>query len=113
MATKNKSVSEKDILVQPSYDAETRMRNYDIVYSKDFNQLCCGFYNNALKSKSSEYDDIYEVEYETQHRLDLISEKFYGTATLDWAIADANNLSDPIRDVVVGKKLRIPSRNII
>lgn len=113
MAVKSRVVADSELIVQPIYDAESRMRNYAIVYDADNKLLRCGFYTNKLKDKSSEYDEIYEVPVEHEHRLDLISYKFYGTATLDWAIADANNLSDPIKDVTVGTKLRIPSRNII
>ncbi len=113
MAVKSKIVSDDELIVQPVYDVESKMRNYDIIYDTEKKLLRCGFYNNKLKDKSSEYDEIYEVTVETEHRLDIISYKFYGTAALDWAIADANNISDPIKDVKVGTKLRIPSRNII
>lgn len=113
MATKKVDVNNTEIVMKPSYRVESRMLNYDLVYDEEAGQMRCGIYKNKLKDKASDYDQIYEVEAGFEHRLDLISHKFYGTATLDWAIADANNISDPIRDVSVGTMLRIPARNII
>lgn len=97
----------------PVYRSDSRMMNYELVYDDSANQMRCGIYTNKLKDKSSEFDQLYEVEAGFEHRLDLISYKFYSTATLDWAIADANNISDPIKQVSVGTVLRIPARNIL
>jgi len=113
MATKKVDVNTSDLIIKPVYKSEGRMNNYDLIYDESINQLRCGFYKNKLKDKTSTYDQLYEVEAGYEYRLDLISFKFYGTATLDWAIADANNISDPIKEVTAGTVLKIPARNII
>lgn len=113
MATKKLTASNTDLIIQPVYKSGSRMRNYDLAYDESVGLLKCTFYENKLKNISSEFDTMYEVEPGTEYRLDLISYKHYGTATLDWAIADANNISDPIKEVKVGTMLRIPSRNIL
>lgn len=113
MATKKTDVDKKQIVSRPVYRADSRMMNYELVYDDSVNQMRCGIYTNKLKNMNSAYDQLYEVEAGFEHRLDLISYKFYSTATLDWAIADANNISDPIKQVLVGTVLRIPARNIL
>lgn len=113
MATKKLTASEKDLIIKPVYKANSKMQNYEVIYDDSVENLRCGFYKNKLKDATSSFDTMYEVEAGMEHRLDLISFKHYGTATFDWAIADANNISDPIKEVKVGTMLRIPSRNII
>lgn len=48
------------------------------------------------------------VEASEENRLDIISNIYYGTPSLYWAIAMANNIIDPMI-VVKGTVLRIPS----
>jgi hypothetical protein len=55
-------------------------------------------------------DQIYTVTLPFQNRLDKISAFFYGTAELWWAIAQVNNLVDPLQGLPVGTQLRIPRR---
>ena len=43
-------------------------------------------------------------------RLDLISYKTYGTVQYWWAIALANNVSNPLNDLVPGTALKLPTR---
>lgn len=45
------------------------------------------------------------------HRLDLISNQFYGTPQLWWVIAAVNNIVDPLYGVEQGTQLRIPTRS--
>lgn len=113
MATKQKQIPKSEVSKQPIYNKSSKMNNYEIVYDESVSQYRTGFYSNKLMDKKSQFDTIYEVEAGFEHRLDLISYKFYETATFDWAIADANNISDPIKNVKVGTILRIPARNIL
>jgi hypothetical protein len=55
-------------------------------------------------------DQIYAVRQGSENRLDRISFSFYGTAKLWWAIAQVNNLVDPMMDIPTGTQLRIPDR---
>lgn len=48
------------------------------------------------------------VEASEENRLDIISNIYYGTPSLYWAIAMANNIIDPMV-IVKGTVLRIPS----
>ena len=58
-----------------------------------------------IHSDTSRY---HVVEPGEQNRLDIISRKYYGTPTLYWVIAMANNIIDPTV-VVTGSILEIPS----
>lgn len=57
---------------------------------------------------NSENRVFHVVETSEENRLDIISKKYYGTPTLYWAIAMANNIIDPTV-VFVGTILEIPS----
>ena len=92
------------------YPETSRMNNYDIIYDESIQQMRCGLYTNRNIDVISNTDTVYTVEPGYEHRLDLISLKFYETALFDWFIADANNIEDPIKDVVAGTKLVIPDR---
>jgi hypothetical protein len=90
------------------YPHDSRMNNYELYYDESIQQMRCGYYTNKNKDQNFDQDTIYIVEPGYEHRLDLISLKFYETVKLDWYIADANNIKDPIQDIVAGKKLVIP-----
>ena len=97
---------------RPKFQKNSRSRHYNVVYDKDIQQYRLGFYNfKVLKSMkvNETTDHVYYVEPATQHRLDLISMKFYGTTVFDWVIAEVNNISDPIKDIKTGLKLIIPN----
>lgn len=113
MATRNKTVSSETEASYPSYSNSSRMKNYTVIYDNNVKQTRCSFYKNKLINRNTEYDTSYTVESGYEYRLDLISYKFYGTSTYDWAIADANNIEDPIKDITIGKALKIPSINEI
>lgn len=53
-------------------------------------------------------DSFYSVEKGLENRIDLISNKFYGTPLLWWAIAYMNHISNPLK-VESGIVLRIPA----
>lgn len=51
---------------------------------------------------------FYTVRQEEEHRIDIISYKVYGKASMYWAIAYANQLKDPL-NIPEGTLLMIPS----
>lgn len=55
-------------------------------------------------------DSTFTVRGAEGGRLDSISNMFYGTPSLWWVIARANNIQDPLLDIAQGTNLRIPSR---
>lgn len=55
-------------------------------------------------------DLVYTVTPRGALRFDLISQLSYGTSELWWAIAQANNIMDPLVGVSTGTQLRIPAR---
>lgn len=63
----------------------------------------------AISSK----DRYFEVTGEFEHRPDLVSLMFYGTEQLYWVIAWANQMTEPFAQTTVGKRLRIPDREIV
>lgn len=56
-------------------------------------------------------DRYFEVTAEFRNRLDLISQKFYGTMHLYWVLAYVNEMIDPFAETIVGKQIRIPDRD--
>jgi hypothetical protein len=54
-------------------------------------------------------DVIHYVEQHEIGRMDLIANKYYSDSLLWWAIADRNNILDPITDMYSSQELRIPS----
>lgn len=55
-------------------------------------------------------DTIFTVTQPWENRLDKISAQFYSTTRFWWAIAQINNLVDPLTEIPVGTQLRIPNR---
>ena len=110
---KNRAIEEKQAY-KPKYDSSSKMRNYDIIFDEENKHMRLGFYNNKIKDKRIPPSaQFYTVDLSTQYRIDLISLLFYDTPIYDWVIKDANNISDPIRDLYVGRRLIIPSLNSI
>ena len=96
---------------KPIYANDSKMRNYDLIYDENVKQIRTGFYKSQFRGYEPDNSDtLWAVEAGFEHRTDLISFKFYGTAKYDWVIEDVNNIEDPIKDVIQGKKLIIPDR---
>lgn len=65
-----------------------------------------------IEIQESTADTFYSVEKQNENRLDLISNQFYGTPLLWWAIASMNHINNPL-DVKAGIILRIPALSSI
>lgn len=63
---------------------------------------------NKIEIRESSRDIYYSVEKGYENRLDLISNKFYGTPLMYWAIAVMNRIDNPL-DIPSGVVLRIPA----
>ena len=63
---------------------------------------------NATPVAESDNDNYHEVLKEEENRLDIISNKYYGTPEFYWAIALANGYVDPFY-VKEGTIIRVPS----
>lgn len=58
-------------------------------------------------------DDIYHTVEDTDvGRLDLISDRYYGTPSYWWVIAHVNEIEDPLT-MDVGTKIRIPALRLV
>ena len=55
----------------------------------------------------------YQISMATECRLDIISNILYGTPSLWWVIGMYNGIVNPIWELTVGKKLKIPDRNSV
>jgi nucleoid-associated protein YgaU len=55
-------------------------------------------------------DVLYTVPIGGLYRMDLISQQFYGTPDLWWAIARVNGILDPLLGPALGQVLRIPAK---
>lgn len=99
---------------KPKYERTSKMRRYNMFFDENTKKMHLSFYNRIGKfMKFDNRDKIYTVEPGYEYRTDLISAKFYDTSKYDWIIEDVNNIQDPIRDVVAGKKLIIPAKSKI
>lgn len=63
---------------------------------------------NQFEIEESEKDIYHEVQNSEANRLDIISNKYYGSPDYYWAIALANNFIDPFC-VKPGDIIRVPS----
>lgn len=62
---------------------------------------------NAVKIDSKD-STFHVVEDSEDGRLDIIAKRYYGSASMYWVIAMANNIIDPMT-VIAGTVLEIPS----
>ena len=98
----------------PSYARTSKMRKYNTYFAENVGQIRSTFYKRIDSAISTdEHDVIFTVGPGFEHRTDLISVKFYGTAKYDWVIEDVNNIRDAVKDVVSGTKLVIPDKSKI
>lgn len=113
MATKRKIDNKNQKSKFRSYKKTSKMRKYQKIYDEGLNQNVTGF----MKYKNIESDDdtdrAWVVEAGYEHRMDLISAKFYGTSKYDWVLEHINDIRDPIKDVSVGRKLIVPDKTRI
>jgi hypothetical protein len=115
MAEKIKNIG-NGISKAPSFNKESKMTKYEIIFDEDVQQVRTGFFNKNLYKIEVNYkygDTYWIVEAGYEYRTDLISYKFYGTAKYDWIIEEINNIKDPIKDVKIGTKLIILSSSRI
>lgn len=61
---------------------------------------------------ASEDDQFHLVTQADERRIDLIAHKYYDDVNLWWIIAEANNITNPLR-LEVGTVLRIPALETI
>lgn len=100
----------------PSFPKASKMRRYDVIYDEDVQQNRAGFFDKTLYTIAqtrSASDSYWTVEPGYEHRIDLISKKFYNTSKYAWILEEINDIRDPIKDIVVGKKLLILSQSKI
>lgn len=100
----------------PSFKKESKMKRYNVIFDEDVQQIRAGFFKKDLYKREisiSGGDTYWIVEPGYEHRMDLISFKFYGTAKYDWVLEEINNIKDPIKDVIIGLKLKILSQSKI
>lgn len=112
--------------ISPAYLAQFREKFYDIEYLSPRVYKDISRYKNVRRIQDestgkiyhetmnqylvdeSKDDIIFEVNVETENRLDMISQIYYTTPKYWWVIAQANYIIDPF-DVPYGTRLRIPS----
>lgn len=75
---------------------------------KRVNTFVWGVWNPITFQKAAD-DIIHTVSEAEVGRLDLLASEFFGNPNFWWVIAHENNIKDPLKDVVAGLQLRIPS----
>ena len=88
------------------YDKVSRYQIYRLIMDNDGDTYVET--TNRTPIKESERDKYHEVQKNEENRLDIISNKYYGTPEYFWMIALANDIVDPFV-VKPGDVLRIPS----
>jgi hypothetical protein len=107
----NRASGEKSLA--PRFSDKSKMRRYEILYDDTIEKMRAGFMRYASYSENLDTDIYWEVEPGFEHRIDLISKKFYNTSKYDWALEQINDIKDPIKDLSQGKKILIPSKTNI
>ena len=72
----------------------------------DFNDLKLYSYPWTCETQESE-GDIY-IEIMNNTRLDKLANDYYNDPKLWWAIAQVNNIKNPLTDLKIGTMIRIP-----
>lgn len=72
------------------------------------NVIVFGLMQDAVVPDPS--DIVFTVPPAGVHRLDLISNDFYGVPDLWWVIARVNGILDPLVGVANGAKIRVPTK---
>ena len=110
--------------VSPTYFAEAREYFKELEYYPSINYKNVSRYRNlrtlmdtdgkiyheSWNQKFVDYSDgdqYFTVTKVEENRLDIVSQKYYGTPRYWWVIAIANYIIDPF-DLAVGTNLRIP-----
>ena len=95
---------------KPNFSTGSKMNAYSIFFDPKLgNRPNIGFmkdvsFSDEQKSKMATF--IVTTQYE--HRMDLISYRFFKTTMNDWLIELVNEIKDPIKEIIVGKQLYIP-----
>lgn len=95
----------------PEFPQKSKMNKYDLFFdAKTENKPRAGFFRSVYFSEEQKTNmTTFIVTGEYEGRIDLISFKFFGTTENDWLIEVVNGIKDPIKDVVTGKVLYIPT----
>ncbi len=84
-----------------------RYTNGTITVTRDNKQFLV--LRKPLNLDTANTDVTVTIQQDLIQRLDLISQKAYGTPNLWWVIAEFNGINDPLFDLRPGTILRIPS----
>ena len=89
-----------------NYSNMSRYSIYNQILDSKNNNIYLESYNKTYISTDNSI--LHIVEPNEEGRLDIISNKYYGTPNRYWGIAIANDIIDPLV-IVAGTVLRIPS----
>ena len=68
-----------------------------------------GVWKRPIDWDNYKFSSFHVVTADEKGRLDLVAHKYYGDGSLWWAIADANNINNPIEELSSGTGLGIPT----
>lgn len=84
-----------------------RYTNGTVTFTRDGKQFLV--LRKPLNLSEDNTDTLVTIRDDLTKRLDLISQKAYGTPQLWWVIAEFNGIRDPLFDIRAGQILRIPN----
>lgn len=88
-------------------DMDKRALFYKVAKNEDNFEL--DYLDTTLPNMKITEDVPYRIDDVTHNRPDLISFRFYGNYNLWWIIAEHNKMTDPFKEFVTGKVIRIPT----
>lgn len=91
-----------------SRDYTDRYRNCLLLKDKENFEVLLST-RKHLNIPESNLDTWHRVMVNETGRLDLIAYKYYNNALFWWVLAEANNIYDPLREILPGTLIRIPS----
>lgn len=114
MAYKSNVNNSKNKSKTINFKKESKMKKYSIVFDKELNTNVTGFMNFLEYTPNfNRGDKVWKIQAGYEHRMDLISTKFYGTSKFGWILEQVNGIKDPIKDLTIETKLIIPSKSSI
>ena len=71
-----------------------------------------GWYEKRTDIEKNRYDDtIFTLTKKYEHKPWLVSKMFLDREDLDWLVLEYNEIVDIMEEFVVGREIRIPSKN--
>lgn len=100
-----------EISITKKFDQTSRYKNTDI-YKNDDGKFYYGIWN-VPKIEEQPDDILHTIKYGETLNLAGLADKYYTNKLLWWVIATANNILDPLTELVENQVIRIPNLSYV